>query len=131
MSYGVEGFGSEDELVILVRRNLVHCQLWTEVELSDSKMQWEDQTLKVLSGKPSLKVSQDDASLGNADQKEYILPVELSQYRDGFLTVECIDKVFNKLCPVGTKRIILAIVNDDGTIVFYYVYEGLRKPRKN
>ena len=47
------------------------------------------------------------------------------------LTIECLDRIFAELCDTSTKRILLAIVNDDGTTVFYYVHKGIHKPKKN
>lgn len=112
----------------LVRDNLSHYQLWTDVVISDRAMPWRDQTLRLVTGKPTQKLSHDDQE---EIATEYVLAVEMSQYKAGYLTLECLDEVFVRLCPPAAKRLTLAIVNDDGTVAFYFVYRGLHKPKRN
>ncbi|EDO15887.1 hypothetical protein Kpol_1019p7 [Vanderwaltozyma polyspora DSM 70294] len=118
----------ENETLKLVRNNLVHNLLWKEVEICDETISFEGEVLQLIVGRP---VHDGEDIHETKVGKEYVLPVEMSQYQDGYLTLECIDQVFSKLCPSEVERIILAIANDDGTVVFYYIYKGLHKPRKN
>ncbi|AGO11900.1 AaceriADR135Wp [[Ashbya] aceris (nom. inval.)] len=109
-----------EDLTALVRNNLVHYQQWSGVEvvpLGDRE---------ALCGRPAQKLSNDDDEIG----VEYVLPLQLSQYRSSGVTLEALDKVFNQL-PASCKRVVLAISSDDGTVVYYTVYQGLRRPRKN
>lgn len=110
-------------LTSLVRKNLVHYQLWTSVVESVVA------DTAVLCGLPPNKLSNDDEQL----TEEYVLPVELSQYnsdRHG-LTLHALDEVFNGIQDPTVKRITLAIVSDDGTVVYYFVYRGLYRPKRN
>ncbi|SCU83115.1 LAME_0C04016g1_1 [Lachancea meyersii CBS 8951] len=108
------------ELVELVKTNLSHQQLWDSVrsfKLSNSDT-W------MVNGLPPHKLSNDDEEL----ETEWILPVELQQYNSGNMTLEMADQFFAEL---KCRRIILGIVNDDGTVVYYFMYKGLHKPKKN
>lgn len=120
--------GDYQGIVRLVRDNLAYCQFWTDVSVSDQAMAWRDQTLRLISGRPTQKSSQDDE---DEIRTEYVLPVEMSQYKSGYVTLECLDQVFTQLCPGSAQRLTLAIVSDDGTTAFYYVYKGLHKPKRN
>ncbi|CAR21541.1 Sen15p [Lachancea thermotolerans CBS 6340] len=107
-------------IIKLVRNNLVHQQLWDDVE--EAKL--EDTDAWVLRGLPPHKLSNDDPQLDH----EWILPIELSQYKPGKLTLELMDKIFSEL---KCRRVTLGIVNDDGTVVYYFIYKGLHKPKRN
>lgn len=115
-------------IVRLVRDNLAYCQLWTDVSVGDQALAWRDQTLRLISGRPTQKLSHDD---DEEIHSEHVLPVEMSQYKKGYLTLECLDEIFSRLCPASARRLTLAIVSDDGTVAFYYVYKGLHKPKRN
>ncbi|QLL34204.1 hypothetical protein HG536_0G00610 [Torulaspora globosa] len=115
-------------IVRLVRDNLAYCQFWTELCVCDRTLAWRDQTLHLISGRPTQKLSHD----GDEEiHTEYVLPVEMSQYKKGYVTLECLDKVFCQMCPPSASRLTLAIVSNDGTVAFYYVYKGLHKPKRN
>lgn len=120
---------SNDRSVIesLVKDNLSYFQYWTDVQLEDKILPWKGTDLRLVSGIPPNKLSNDDPEI----QKEYILPVNMTQHKEEFITLECLDLVFEKLCDKDTKRIILGIVNSDGTIVYYFIYNGIHKPKKN
>lgn len=120
---------SNDRLTIesLVRENLAYFQFWTEVKLEERSLTWRGTQLRLVSGIPPNKLSNDDPEI----QREYILPVNMTQYKEEFITLECLDLIFEQLCGSETKRIIFGIVNSDGTVVFYLVYKGLHKPKKN
>ncbi|QLQ80121.1 hypothetical protein HG537_0D01210 [Torulaspora globosa] len=113
-------------IVRLVKDNLAYCQFWTNLCVWDRTMSWRDETVYVISGRPSQKLSHDDEDI----HEEYVVPVEMSQYKKGYVTLECLDKVF-EMCPATATRLTLAIVSDDGTVAFYYVYKGLHKPKRN
>ena len=115
-------------IIGLVRDNLAYCQFWADLCVCERTLAWRDQTLRLISGRPSQKLSHDDEE---EIETEYVLPVEMSQYRKGYVTLECLDKVFGQLCPATARRLTLAIVSDDGTVAFYYVYRGLHKPKRN
>lgn len=119
-----------------VRQNLVHFHQWNTVELTPNSLPWKnDRLIQVLTGRPPNKLSNDDQEQEVDGRKipqiEYILPVEMSQYKEGYLTIECMDQVFEKLCPSDLNRILLAIVNDDGTVLYYFAHKGIYKPKRN
>ncbi|CCC71630.1 hypothetical protein NCAS_0H03200 [Naumovozyma castellii] len=121
------------ELEELVKNNLLHFQLWSNVQVQNEYIPWKGMELRLLTGKPSQKLSNDDENLGTDGtlMTEYILPINMSQYKTEFITIQCLDMIFEKLCPEYVKRLVLAIVSDDGTTVFYFAYKGIHKPKRN
>ncbi|CAI1632200.1 hypothetical protein SEUBUCD646_0M01980 [Saccharomyces eubayanus] len=125
------------DIISLVKNNLLYFQMWTEVELLQDVLPWKENTLSLLKGRPPHKLSNDtedtvgDHGMSPVQQTEFILPINMSQYKENFLTLECLSQVFTQLCDSVTERILLAIINDDGTIVYYFVYKGVRKPKRN
>lgn len=119
----------------MVLTNLEHFHLWNDIQKEKKTLNWRKSQLKLLSGLPPHPLSNDnhdsDADSNENILREYILPVNMTQYKEEFITLECLDLIFDKLCPAKVKRIILAIVNTDGTTVFYFVYKGIHKPKKN
>ena len=129
----------------MVLDSLVHFHSWTNVRIGEKSLKWEGGNIRLLSGTPPHRLSNDDndtialgSSSGNVDSTtttdsaiEYILPVSMTQYKNEHITLECMDLIFERLCDAKTKRLVLAIINDDGTIVFYFIYKGIHKPRKN
>lgn len=128
----------------MVRDSLVHFHSWTDVRLGEKSLKWEGSDIRLLSGTPPHRLSNDDndttapgSSSGGVESNntesalEYILPVSMTQYKNEHITLECMDLIFEKLCDATTKRLVMAIINDDGTIVFYFIYKGIHKPRKN
>ncbi|CCF57395.1 hypothetical protein KAFR_0C04040 [Kazachstania africana CBS 2517] len=118
-----------DSIEWLVQTNLLHFQKWKNVEVQDRSLSWKDRKIKLLKGSPPQSSSEDNLD-ENGTIEEYILPVSLSQYNEQYLTLECLDEVYKQLCDPFTERLLLAIVNDDGTIVFYYIYKGIHGPGK-
>ncbi|CAG59171.1 uncharacterized protein GVI51_F06017 [Nakaseomyces glabratus] len=119
-----------------VRDNLLHFHLWTEVEEVPKQLNWkDDRIINILVGRPPHKLSNDDDEEQEGDckraKKEYILPVEMSMYKEGYLTLELLDKIFDDLCAASTQRLLLGIVNDDGTVLYYFAHKGIYKPKKN
>ncbi|SCU85722.1 LADA_0D09230g1_1 [Lachancea dasiensis] len=112
---------NNSSILDLVKTNLAQQQLWDSVEILKLDVPGE---CWVVSGMPPHKLSNDDKEL----EREWILPVDLQQYRSGNLTLEIADGVFTTL---GCRRIVLGIANDDGTVVYYFMYKGLHKPKKN
>lgn len=108
-----------EEVYQIVRTNLVHYQLWNAVQFEIETVPWTDKEtgesvqLRLISG-----------CQPESDVRQYVLPVEFSQYQETFLTPRCLNWVFEKLVPVGIEKLILAIVGDDGTTVFYNLKRG-------
>lgn len=124
------GDNEEKSIEYAVRTNLVHFQNWSDVRICDDELQWRGRTIKLLSGVPQTPLANGNVDPDGNPIREYLLPVNLAQYKSDFITIECLDLIFDTLCEPDTKRIILSIVNDDGTIVFYFLYKGVHKPKK-
>ena len=110
--------------------------MWTEVEILQESFSWRGSNLHLLKGRPPHKLSndtdtEDDDMLSSSQSLEFILPINMSQYKENFLTLECLSQIFSQFCSPSTERILLAIINDDGTIVYYFIYKGVRKPKRN
>ncbi|CDO96538.1 unnamed protein product [Kluyveromyces dobzhanskii CBS 2104] len=124
--------GENTALCNAVFTNLVYQQLWTETKIVDFG------DVSVVCGIPSHKLTNDqndtetegDGQASTATEKHFVYPILMHQYKNSGLTMNTIDHVFSQL-PNTLKRLTLGIVNDDGTIVYYFIYKGLRKPKKN
>lgn len=66
-------------------------------------------------------------------ETEWVLPTSLSEP----ITLEFLGGIFDSIkrpesLPAGrAKRILLAVVHDDSTVVYYFVHDGIVKPRQN
>jgi tRNA-splicing endonuclease subunit Sen15, fungi type len=66
-------------------------------------------------------------------ETEWVLPTSLNEH----ITLEFLSTVFDSIerpesLPAGrAKRILLAVIHDDSTIVYYFVHDGIVKPRQN
>lgn len=100
--------------------HLVHYNLWTEVT------QHEANGLVVLSGYPPYKLDE----LDDARQKEWVVPCSMDEAE---LSLDQIDAWFEFATDRGARprRMTVAMANDDGTIVYYFVHDGVAKPRQN
>ncbi|ODQ78241.1 hypothetical protein BABINDRAFT_9464 [Babjeviella inositovora NRRL Y-12698] len=112
-------------LAEIVATNLVHYNLWTAVE---------DVVLSsrtVLCGAPPpTSVIATDSSTVLSDQ-EYVLPLLVSEK----LTLATLDGIFREIAErragVRPEKVIGGILNTDGTVVYYFIWDGVAKPRKN
>jgi tRNA-splicing endonuclease subunit Sen15 len=119
---------SERSLSAQVLHNLNHYNLWTD--LSEFKIETNSGTYDICVGRPSKKLHPDDPD-GNI-VREYVLPVRtnnkwsVKQWGDVFQGVKAAEGL-----QEVPRRIIMAMVTDDSTVVYYFVNSGLVKPRKN
>lgn len=62
-------------------------------------------------------------------EHEWILPVHLAEE----WTLKGFSAIFDSIKHVGPreKRIVMAIVHNDSTVVYYLMHEGMVKPRQN
>ena len=103
-----------------VRTNLVHYNLWQDVELHDMEG-WT-----VIRGTPSTKLDSRDAD----GVPEWVVARTMS---DPELSVGEIATWFNDIEKKHPRpaRVTVGIEQDDGTVVYYFVHEGVVKPRQN
>lgn len=101
-----------------VSTNLTHYNLWKSVEIHESQL---------CSGFPASKLDLEDPD----DLKEWVIP-KLMNDKD-ISSIE-IESWFSKITSISSKRpkrITIALINDDATIVYYFVHDGIVKPRQN
>jgi tRNA-splicing endonuclease subunit Sen15 len=107
-----------------VHTNLVHYNLWTNVQIHNVSTN----DVVVLSGTPATKLRPDDAD----GLTEWV--VARSLVPDYSVTTAQINQWFSAIEELnGTRpsRVTIAIVNDDGTVVYYFIHDGVVKPRQN
>lgn len=102
-----------------IQTNLTHFHLWND--LSQIDVETDRGTVKIVKGTPPEKLLSEDTEA----KEEYILP---SATEDKW-TIRQWNQVFTKLN--NPKRMLMAMVTNDGTIVYYFVNNGLAKPKKN
>lgn len=103
-----------------IRTNLVHQHLWTDVEIHVTKL------TDLVHGTPPKTLHPDDTEI----RSEWLVP---ARSNDDW-TIKQWDECFRAAEGVAGKdvdRMLMAIVDNDSTIVYYFVYKGLVKPRKN
>lgn len=108
-----------------VQTNLVHYNLWTEVK--EHGITVNGINTAILSGLPPAKLDSTDA----ANTREWVIPKLVSLKE---LPLEEINVWFEQLALLSgsrPKRVTVGLVNDDATIVYYFVHDGIVKPRKN
>lgn len=103
-----------------VKTNLIHYNLWSIVTTHSIG----EHTL--VSGKPPKKLNIHD----DDEQIEWIVPIEYNHD----ITVKQINSWFEsieELSTVRPKRVTVGVINDDGTVVYYFIHDGVVKPRQN
>lgn len=106
-------------LIEQVKTNLVHYNHWTSIIVHDR--------LNVLSGVPPLKLDFDD----HDEMREWVIPKSMN---DKQLQLTEIESWFARIAEEATlrpKRVTIGLVNDDGTIVYYFIHDGIVEPRQN
>lgn len=106
------------DLAKVVQTNLVHYNLWADVEVVQ------------LGALVALRGSAPNALPGATTNFEYVVPVAMAS---GKTSMAEMDSWFAALGQYATRppRVVLALVNDDGTVVYYFVSDGVSKPRQN
>lgn len=104
----------------VVATNLTHYNLWNKVEKTACD------NVEFLCGVPPKKLADQD----EADQLEWVVPKRME---DRSCTMAEVDSWFAAVERLAQrpKRVSLALVNDDGTVVYYFVHDGVVKPRQN
>lgn len=100
--------------------NLVHYNLWHDVNFHKLD------GVQILSGIPPNHLVEHDLD----NQVEWVVPQTMDTPS---VSMDTIGEWFDKVAEHSNrpKRITMAIVNDDGTIVYYFVHDGVIKPRQN
>lgn len=103
-----------------VKTNLLHFNHWTEVETVECR------NMAVISGIPPERLDERDPP----SKKEWVVPRSMA---DVLVTNKEISLWFDSIASIEARpsRVTLALVNGDGTVVFYFVHDGIVKPRQN
>ncbi|VEU19278.1 DEKNAAC100680 [Brettanomyces naardenensis] len=109
---------------IKVRTNLVHYNLWSDVSLVEFEEETLHEKLMLLKGKNPKSEEE------NSNGYDYVLPV-LKQTK---LTLQDIDLIFQHLTEMEgyeVGKIVLGIMDFDGTVVYYNIHPGVQKPKNS
>ncbi|KAK6204931.1 tRNA-splicing endonuclease subunit Sen15 [Scheffersomyces amazonensis] len=112
-----------------VKLNLIHYNLWTDVKIYETLSSSSSSGIvsPILSGiSPTTK------------ETEWVVCKSLDK-SDAQLSTQEIESWFVQIEKINVKwhayqrpkKIIIAIVNDDSTVVYYNIHDGLVKPRQN
>ncbi|OUM51274.1 hypothetical protein BVG19_g366 [[Candida] boidinii] len=139
-------------LVELVELNLTYHLLWSEIDTVSIEFKTNDDKLHkigLIYGKPPKQLNptipykkenaetetgtgEDKNQDKNHDLKEWVLPILKSTQ----LTIEKIDLIFDNIKSKSDlnqrpKRILLGIIDEDSSIVYYTIHDGVTKPRQS
>lgn len=111
-------------LINRVKENLEHFNLWTSVTIH----LYDECKINFLSGIPPTKLNIKDID----GLTEWIVPLN---FEKKLITVNEVDRWFNEIGKINfknseskrPKRLTIAIVDNDGTISYYFVHDGLIK----
>ncbi|EQK98570.1 hypothetical protein G6O67_001409 [Ophiocordyceps sinensis] len=120
--------------------NLEHQHDWTSLELRDSP----DQPRPLIRGLPPkrLYLHPDDqvaaltherstgAKLSQSPEPEWVLPIHLAEQWSLASFAAVFDSIDDKP-GVRAKRILVAALHNDSTVVYYLMHQGMVKPRQN
>lgn len=108
----------------IVLHNLNRQQLWTK--LSKVELSTRSGSIFLLSGTPFETLHPDDP---DDTPKEWVLPCAT----EDTISVSRLSSIFEGIKKLGetVNRLVMAMVTNDSTVVYYIVNEGLVKPRRN
>ncbi|EPS35984.1 hypothetical protein H072_10416 [Dactylellina haptotyla CBS 200.50] len=130
----------------IVRSNLEYQHYWTDLRLLNTfadlniNAQGDPLTRPMIHGRPPdqlynpepASTTESSSQQKPTPEMEYVLPVHL----DEKLTLRTWAAVFDALpTPPGDnyrkKRIVVAVISGDSTVVYYIMHDGIVKPRQN
>ncbi|KAK6515396.1 hypothetical protein TWF506_007732 [Arthrobotrys conoides] len=139
----------------VVLSNLQHQHYWTDIKLLDTQLDIDENTQndplprpmiygrppeQLYNPEPASSTNEGSSSERPPADKEYVLPVHLTEK----LSLRTWASVFDNLPtpPEGgkeggeggdanRKRIVVAVVSGDSTVVYYIMHDGIVKPRQN
>lgn len=125
------------DAVTQVKENLLFYNIWTNVK----EIHLKDVVL--IEGIPKEPLLTDEieeeidkpfldkkAEIKINEKRELVLPYRVTDK----LTPKRLKEIFDELeikLDKRPKRIIIGIINDDSTIVYYFIHDGVYKPKRN
>ncbi|KAH6661138.1 tRNA-splicing endonuclease subunit Sen15 [Truncatella angustata] len=135
-----------NDLVAVVRENLENQQDWTSLKIhTHSTKSKIPHPRPLVSGLPprriyihpddQIEMIKNNTMAANAQtpEVEWVLSTSLNEH----ITLEFLSGVFDSmdrpdnLPEDRSKRLLLAVKHDDSTVVYYFVHDGIVKPRQN
>lgn len=112
-----------------VKTNLTHYNLWSDVK-SYEIANYDGSNIFILDGIPPEKLEVQDTKGG----REWVIPKLMALKKD--LSVKEIENWFVQISHIAESgirppRVTIGLVNDDATIVYYFIHDGIVKPRQN
>lgn len=108
-------------------QNLTHQHLWANVETQTVPLS-EGAPITICTGTPPEKLHPDDKNLC----LEYIVPSRTEDKWDIHKWSDIFQALRRHFCLAEPpRRIVMSMVTEDSTIVYYFVNKGLTTPRKN
>ncbi|CUM46718.1 uncharacterized protein AC631_05312 [Debaryomyces fabryi] len=112
-----------------VETNLVHHNLWSDVKRHEIA-NYNDTKITILRGKPPAKLETGDED----GSTEWVVPKLMTSKND--MNITEIDNWFVQISQLSDPkirplRITIGLVNDDATVVYYFIHDGIVKPRQN
>lgn len=110
-----------------VKTNLEYYVLWQSVESHEILLD-NNVGLTIISGYPPQKLHNND----EPHLKEWVIPqtissqkeLQLSEINQWFKSVE-------RLAGTRPKRVTIGLLNNDSTVVYYFIHDGIAKPKQN
>ncbi|CCE79562.1 Piso0_001636 [Millerozyma farinosa CBS 7064] len=108
-----------------VMQNLTDYNAWSSVEEHEACIQGK-QTV-ILTGIPPKKLVGSDQE----NQLEWVVPLDIARGKLDVGEINCWFSEIERISGHRPGRITLGTQNDDSTIVYYFVHDGIVKPQRN
>ena len=140
-TYSAAERSAHDPLLSVVRNHLENQADWKDVTAHP----YPEFARPLLTGRPPEPVYIDPdtdpnttpATAAELRQREWVLPVDLREKWTLRKMAEVFDSMpedvwgSNKKGERRKRRVLLAVVAEDSTVVYYFVHDGIVKPRQN
>lgn len=132
---------NDEHVALTVMSNLQDQHDWTQLEI----LRLPDLQKTIVKGLPPrllylhpddqvAALAQDTAGIQKPESDpviEWVLPVQLADKWSLSKLASVFDALSSNWAHDHRKRIILATMHNDSTVVYYFVHEGMVKPRQN
>lgn len=108
--------------------NLVHYNLWSDVKshVDTTECASNGSEYAVISGMPPAKLDLLDPDR----QREWVIAKLMESKTCDMKEIELYFETITRL-DKRPKRLTLGLLNDDGTVAYYFIHDGIIKPRQN
>lgn len=106
-------------------QNLTEYNAWSSVQEHEACIQGK--ATVILTGIPPKKLVASDQD----NQLEWVVPFNIARGELGIEEINCWFSEIKRISGHRPSRITLGAQNDDSTIVYYFVHDGIVKPQRN